>query len=104
MTSSEQPVPSGEVSSRPGQASTPSPAGTPSGGRSLPERATSEGPCPTCGHHGPRIVMCHNAYCLHDEGFHSLRKNGSRGACSWHSGREAVACPCKSFEPNPETS
>lgn len=117
----KQPARTGESGSRSGQVSTPVPAqegggratqgreGSPRAGHAgagLPARATTKGPCPTCGHHGPRIVLCYDPVCLHSLYGHEINKDGSRGACLSASAA-AGRCPCKKAVPNkpedPET-
>ena len=95
VSASKQPDPAGGQFP-PGQVSAPSQASV--HGSPLPERATTPGPCPTCGHHGPRIVLCYDPVCLHSLYGHDIRKDGSRGACTFTtaSGR----CPCKQAIPN----
>ena len=41
------------------------------------------------------VAFC--AACDHVEVLHSIRGNGSRGACSVSSGAQAVPCGCKAF-------
>lgn len=41
------------------------------------------------------VALCS---CRHVEVLHSIRSNGSRGACSVSSGAQAVPCGCKAFK------
>ena len=75
---------------------TPAPAVPP-----VPSPQPERGPCPACGHWGPRYVLCADPACQHGDVTHELNDDGTRGRCTRREGAGNKKCPCKTFiDPN----
>lgn len=46
----------------------------------------------------PTGVLSASCSCGHVEVLHAIRGNGSRGACSISTGKQATSCGCKAYE------